>query len=287
MLAAGLFTSAGCPACCGRRSRCRSRPEAAPRPPRRRRERRQPAGAPVQFGVMGAIFAEEIIGRANQAVYVRLRLRHLVLSRDPDSVRLISTYNLTRGSSVIPARYGRTWIPRMRIGGHSCPGRNSYPITEQWTSTCKSRAHGPLHKARPHRVAQRQDYGEPVERLTSDLNFNGQEAELQNVSDEHQSSVTGGATYNTSSHAFSFSLTGDNFDLIRISVLQSARIAVTGRADFTASGSGTLEQSRSMPPFICTTLPSTRIARASSPLTRFPRERSCGSPDGPSSNRRT
>ena len=73
--------------------------------------------------------------------------------------------------------------------------------------------------------------------------FNGEEAELQNIQLTHyESKVTGGATYNTSSHAFRFNLAGTNFDLNRISVLQSGRIAVTGKADFTANGSGTLEQ---------------------------------------------
>ena len=81
-----------------------------------------------------------------------------------------------------------------------------------------------------------------MERFSSDLSFNGEEAELKNIQLAHyESKVAGGATYNPSSHAFRFNLTGNNFDLTRISALQSARIAVTGRADFTAEGSGTLE----------------------------------------------
>jgi translocation and assembly module TamB len=85
-------------------------------------------------------------------------------------------------------------------------------------------------------------YGEPVEHLTSDLNFNGEEVEFKNVQLEYlEAKVGGGATYNLSSRAYHFDLTGNNFDLARISALQSARIAVTGRADFTADGSGTLE----------------------------------------------
>jgi translocation and assembly module TamB len=86
-------------------------------------------------------------------------------------------------------------------------------------------------------------YGEPVERFSSDLNFNGEEVELKNIQLTHyESNVAGGATYNPSSHAFRFNLTGGNFDLTRISTLQSARITVTGRADFTAEGTGTLEE---------------------------------------------
>ena len=88
-------------------------------------------------------------------------------------------------------------------------------------------------------------YGEPVQRLTSNLNFNGEEVELKNIQLAHrESNVAGGATYNLSSHAYRFNLTGNNFDLARVTTLQSARIAVTGRADFTAEGSGTLEAPR-------------------------------------------
>ena len=88
-------------------------------------------------------------------------------------------------------------------------------------------------------------YGEPVQRLTSNLNFKGEEVELKNIQLAYrESNVAGGATYNLSSHAYSFNLTGNNFDLARVTTLQSARIAVTGRADFTAEGSGTLEAPR-------------------------------------------
>ncbi len=88
-------------------------------------------------------------------------------------------------------------------------------------------------------------YGEPVERLTSSLNFNGEEVELKSIQLSHyEANVTGDASYNLTSHAYHFNLTGNNFDLGRVTTLQSARIAVAGRADFTADGSGTLEAPR-------------------------------------------
>jgi translocation and assembly module TamB len=85
-------------------------------------------------------------------------------------------------------------------------------------------------------------YGEPVARLTSDLDFRGEEIELKDIRLAHyDANVTGGVTYNPSTHALRFSLTGNNFDLARFPYLQSGRVAVAGRADFTASSSGTLE----------------------------------------------
>ncbi len=88
-------------------------------------------------------------------------------------------------------------------------------------------------------------YGEPIEHFSSDLDFNGEEVEFKNIQLAHyEANVTGAAAFNPSSQAFRFSLSGGNFDLIRISPLQSARINVAGHADFTADGSGTLEAPR-------------------------------------------
>ena len=131
-------------------------------------------------------------------------------------------------------------------------------------------------------------YGEPVQHLTSSMSFKGEEVELKNVQLAYrESNVAGGGTYNLSSHAYRFNLTGNNFDLARVTALQSARIAVTGRADFTAEGSGTLEAPGSMRPFISTILRSTRNAPATSPSMQCRRARNCGSRDNPSSNRQT
>ncbi|OLE57187.1 MAG: hypothetical protein AUG13_05235 [Chloroflexi bacterium 13_1_20CM_2_59_7] len=86
-------------------------------------------------------------------------------------------------------------------------------------------------------------YGEPVAHFTSDLRFSGGEAELNNLQlVYYDASVSGGATYNLSTHAFHFNLTGANFDLARIPRLQTSRVTVEGRMDFTAVGSGTMEE---------------------------------------------
>lgn len=86
-------------------------------------------------------------------------------------------------------------------------------------------------------------YQEPVERFYSDLRFTGSEAELNNIQlTYHEARVSGGATYDSSTHAFHFNLTGSDFDLLRIPPLQASRVKVEGRMDFTAVGSGTLEE---------------------------------------------
>lgn len=85
-------------------------------------------------------------------------------------------------------------------------------------------------------------YGEPVEQFESDLHYSVGEAQLNNIQLVHYDAhVTGGATYNPSTRAFRFNLTGNNFDLARIPHLETTRVEVDGRADFTATGSGTIE----------------------------------------------
>ena len=86
-------------------------------------------------------------------------------------------------------------------------------------------------------------YQEPVERFYSDLRFLGSEVELNNIELSYREArVSGGATYDSSTHAFHFNLAGSDFDLLRIPPLQASRVRVEGRMDFTAVGSGTLEE---------------------------------------------
>jgi translocation and assembly module TamB len=83
-------------------------------------------------------------------------------------------------------------------------------------------------------------YGEPVERLNSELHFDRGQAELRNIQLTHYDShVTGDANYNLSTRAFHFNLAGTNFDLTRIPQIQNRGMSVEGRMDFTAVGSGT------------------------------------------------
>src|SRR5581483_1416178 len=84
-------------------------------------------------------------------------------------------------------------------------------------------------------------YGQPVQRFVSDLRFSGGEAQLNNIQlSQDGARVTGGSTLNLASGEFRFNLTGTNFDLQHIPQLHATRVAVDGRMDFVAQGSGTL-----------------------------------------------
>lgn len=85
-------------------------------------------------------------------------------------------------------------------------------------------------------------YGQPISKFTSDLRFGGGEAQLNNiVLDYNDARVSGGAGYSPSSHEFHFTLSGTNFDLMRVPSLQKVGFPIEGRLDFTAKGSGTTD----------------------------------------------
>jgi translocation and assembly module TamB len=86
-------------------------------------------------------------------------------------------------------------------------------------------------------------YGEPIHNLSSDLAINAGEVRLENIRFNVQDArVTGNAAYDLNAQAFRFNLTGSNFDLRSVPQLQASRVLVEGRMDFTAVGSGTLEE---------------------------------------------
>ena len=172
-------------------------------------------------------------------------VRNGTLSRDPDSLKFDFHVQLNQrqfsDTSPLQAHLdteNADLAGILALAGYAYPITGTVDLHLQVTGTRSSpQAQG--------RILLRDGsiYGEPVERFSSELSFNGEQAELKNIQLTHyESAVRGGATYNPSSHAFRFDLTGGNLDLTRLSLLQSAHMAVTGVADFTANGSGTLEQ---------------------------------------------
>ena len=83
-------------------------------------------------------------------------------------------------------------------------------------------------------------YGEPIQQFDSDIRWNSGEISLNNIRLGYRDAqATGGATYEPHSQTFHFNVSGTNFDLTRIPKLESTRVPVEGRVDFTAQGSGT------------------------------------------------
>ena len=85
--------------------------------------------------------------------------------------------------------------------------------------------------------------GEPVQQAESNFTFNREQLSLQDI---HVASgdgqVTGTGSYDFATRAFRFDLDGRNFDLASFPSVEASRVAVKGRMDFVAQGSGTPEQ---------------------------------------------
>jgi len=86
-------------------------------------------------------------------------------------------------------------------------------------------------------------YGQPVSHFESDFHYSAGEAQLNNLQlAYYDAQVSGGGSYMPATRAFHFNLVGNNFDLTRVPRLEATRVKVEGRADFAASGSGTLDE---------------------------------------------
>jgi translocation and assembly module TamB len=118
-----------------------------------------------------------------------------------------------------------------------------YPVTGRANLTLQASG----TRAQPHaeghvQIADAVVYGQPIRQFDSDLRWNQGQASLNNIHfDYYDSHAAGGAAYHPGTRTFHFNLTGQNFDLTRIPQLQTSRVPVEGRVDFTAQGSGTPE----------------------------------------------
>ena len=123
------------------------------------------------------------------------------------------------------------------IAGYNYPVRGKANLTLQASGT----------RAQPHaeghlQVADAIVYGQPLHQFESDLRLTGNDASLNNMHVAYyDAQASGGGAYDLDTHTYHFNLTGKNFDLTRIPRLQTTRVPVEGRVDFTAQGSGTMD----------------------------------------------
>lgn len=120
----------------------------------------------------------------------------------------------------------------------------SYPITGSFTGQLVLDGTRENLNATGHvQLAGGAIYGEPYRSFAADMQLKGDNAEFHNIAFQQDGGhVIGDSTYNFQSEAFSFDLVGTNFDLAHISRLRNGKLAVAGRAEFSAHGSGTISQ---------------------------------------------
>lgn len=167
------------------------------------------------------------------------------LTRNPDSLKFDFRLQLFN-RQFTPASTFRARLDTQNadIAGILALAGYSYPVTG--TVDFNARVAGtradPQGVGRIH-LRNGTVYGEPIERLTSDLILNGAEIELKNLALSHyEASVSGDAAYNPTAQTFHFNLNGSNFELSHVPKLQEGRVPIGGRADFIASGSGSVQE---------------------------------------------
>lgn len=82
-------------------------------------------------------------------------------------------------------------------------------------------------------------YGEPFKAFSSDVRFNGTNAQLENIVLAHNGArLTGSLAYDFESSNYRFDLTGANIELANFHRFEQPRLAVQGQAGFHLTGSG-------------------------------------------------
>ena len=172
-------------------------------------------------------------------------VRHAQLHRGNASARFDLSAGLTHGSFAASDPFTASAILQnldlaelLSLAGYQYPvsGRLNLQLDAAGT---RAEPHAEGHVA----LSDGFLYGEPVQRLDSDLRWSGAgEISLNNLRLTYRDTqASGGAVYNFSTRAFRFNLAGSNLDLFRFPQLQE-RFPVEGHMDFTAQGSGTPDE---------------------------------------------
>jgi translocation and assembly module TamB len=86
-------------------------------------------------------------------------------------------------------------------------------------------------------------YGEAYRSLAADVQFHNKQINLHNILLQQDGGhATGTASYDLGSQTFAFNVAAGKFDLAHVTKLQTKQLPVGGRAELTASGSGTLAE---------------------------------------------
>jgi len=123
------------------------------------------------------------------------------------------------------------------LAGFDYPVSGTADVTLQVSGT---RAN-PLVQGHIH-AANAEAYGEPIEKFEADLHMAESETALNNIHLTHQDAVIdGSAAYTPSTRSFRLDLKGENFDISRVRQIHLDELPMTGRADFTLQGSGSVD----------------------------------------------
>jgi translocation and assembly module TamB len=182
------------------------------------------------------------LSAAVQASFESVALRNATLRRDDTSAEFEASATLLHGhftgdsNFTLRANLHNTEVAALQaLAGYSYPISGKTDLFVEASGTFSDpQGEGQIHFNRGS------FYGEAIQQFDSDFHIGHGEIAFDNLHLFHDDSVTtGSAAYNPTTHAFHLNLAGNNVDLSHIRQLDSHRVRVEGRANFTLKGDGT------------------------------------------------
>ena len=171
--------------------------------------------------------------------------RNVVLKHGKAEVLGTATANLRDGqfAADLPVEAHLRLLDNDIAGWQTIAGTN-YPITGTFGAQLTLTGTEQDLRGRGHvQVTGGTIYGEPFRSLSADPQLRNRQLDFKNLSlRQNGGHIAGSCTYDLLSQAFTLDLSGDDFDLAHIGRLQSKRLLVGGRAQFSLTGSGTISQ---------------------------------------------
>jgi translocation and assembly module TamB len=179
---------------------------------------------------------------ALQLSFNAVALRNAKMRRDDTSADFDTSETLEHGhftgdsAFTLRANFHNADLTQLRgIAGYNYPVTGNADLSVEASGTF-SNPHGEGQIHLNHASA----YGESIQQFDSNFQLASGEIAVDHMHLVYNdSTVAGSAAYNSTTRAFRLDIAGNNFDLARISRIQSNRLSPEGRANFTLQGSGT------------------------------------------------
>jgi translocation and assembly module TamB len=172
----------------------------------------------------------------------KLAVQNGLLRHDAAQVVFSGTAQLTRGSLTIKDPFfAQIAVHDVKVADLQAVAGYDYPVTgtvdlDLEVSGTQDYPAGHGHALLTNAII----YGQPVNRLKTDVSFVNTDAHFENLAVTAASGhITGSGAFNLSSHAFSFKLLGANLAIEEIEGIKEHRLHPTGLVSFNAEGSGT------------------------------------------------
>ena len=199
---------------------------------------------PATAGTLPAQTHWDSLSTSIQLSFAGIRLRNAVVRQGDASAEFDASATLQNGHFTSMSEIDlHANVMKTNLAALQALIKSNYPITG--TADLSLQAAGLASDLRGGGLIHLNDvvaYGEKIQQFDSTFHFANGEITLNNIHlFRDDSVVTGMAAFNRAANSFRLDLSGRNFDLARITQIQSPGLGVEGRADFTLAASGTAQ----------------------------------------------